>query len=69
MSIHLEYLVGSKEMSAQSPMLSGIDTRMWNIVTRTHPRFRGTFSILGLKELGIVRQDDMSIANLLKGGN
>lgn len=54
MTIRLEYLKGSKEMADASPSLRGVDCRMWNIMTKTHPRYRATLGLAGLQELGIV---------------
>lgn len=53
MTIKLEYLVGSKEMAADFKV--NADTRMWNIITKTHPRYRATPGVAGLTELGILR--------------
>ena len=54
MTIKLEYLKGSKEMSLMSPRLKDIDCRQWNIITKTHPRYRATLGVAGLKELGVI---------------
>jgi hypothetical protein len=54
MTVKLEYLVGSREMSDQSPSLKNVDCRMWNIKTKTHPRYQGTFGVAGLKEIGVI---------------
>jgi hypothetical protein len=56
MTIKLEYLKGSREMSDQNPALKDVDCRMWDIKTKSHPRYRGTFGLAGLKELGILRR-------------
>jgi hypothetical protein len=56
MTIKLEYLKGSREMSEMSPRLKHIDCRQWNIVTKSHPRYRATLGLAGLKDLGIVRR-------------
>lgn len=55
MTIKLEYLKGSKEMASASPRLKDVDCRMWNIMTKTHARYRSTLGLQGLKELGILK--------------
>lgn len=50
--IKLQYLKNSKEINAW--MSDPEERRMWNIVTPGHPRFKGTFSIVSLRKLGIV---------------